>query len=174
VRTTVPSRDILVFRPGVDSAPRPIVASPRFDERATTLSPDGKWIAFQSDESGRDEIYVRPFPATDNGRWQVTTGGGEEPLWGRTGREIFFRALSGEMMAAPVATSPSFTSGVPHILFMAKSYVRAPSYRAYDVTRDDQRFVMLRPAGDSLQTQPNQLVVVDNWFEELLPKLREE
>jgi serine/threonine-protein kinase len=174
VRTTVPSRDILMFRPGVDSAPRPIVASPRFDERAATLSPDGKWIAYQSDESGRDEIYVRPFPATENGRWQVTTGGGEEPLWGRSGREIFFRVPSGEMMAASVTMSPSFRSGVPHVLFMAKSYVKAPSYRAYDVTGDDQRFVMLRPVGDSTLAQPNQLVVVDNWFAELLPKLRQQ
>jgi len=174
LRTTVPTRDILLFRPGVDSAPRPLVASTRFDERAPTLSPDGKWIAYQSDESGRDEIYVRPFPATDSGRWQVTTNGGEEPLWGRSGREIFFRAPSGEMMAASVSLSTPFTSGVPHILFMAKAYVRAPSYRAYDVTGDDQRFVMLRPVGDSLQALPNQLVVVDNWFAELLPKLRQQ
>ncbi len=173
VRTTLPSRDILGFRPGVDDVPVPLVASPKFDERAPTLSPDGKWIAYQSDETGKSEIYVRPFPKADEGRWQISTGGGDEPLWSRSGREIFFRGTSGEMMTVPVTTAPTFSAGAPVPMFQAKSYARAASYRAYDVSPDDKRFVMLRPVTDSVPTPPNQMVFVDNWFEELKTKVKQ-
>ncbi len=170
-RTTLPTRDILLFRPGVDSIARPLIASQKFDERAATVSPDGRYIAYQSDESGRDEIYVRPFPKADNGRWQVSRDGGDEPLWGRTGREIFFRSASGDIMAVPVTTTPSLELGTPRPLFPTKGYVRTLSHRAYDVTPDDRRFVMLRALSDSTST-PSQLVLVDNWLDELRAKLK--
>jgi serine/threonine-protein kinase len=172
VRTTLPSRDIQGFRPGADTALTPIVASGKFDERAPTLSPDGKWIAYQSDETGKSEIYVRPFPKADEGRWQVSTAGGDEPLWSHGGGEIFFRATSGEMMVVPVTTSPAFSAGVPAPLFQATAYAHSPSYRAYDVTADDKRFIMLRPVTDSVAPPNNTLVVVDNWFEELKTKVK--
>jgi len=172
VRTSVPSRDILGFRPGTDSVPVPLIASPKFEERAATLSPDGRFIAYQSDESGRDEIYVRPFPKTDDGRWQVSTVGGEEPLWSHGGREIFFRSQSGEMMTVPVATTPSFSPGSPRALFATTGFAKTPGNRAYDVTPDDQRFVMLRQVADSTPRTPAQLVFVDNWFGELEAKLK--
>ena len=171
VRTTLPSRDIQAFRPGVDTALTLVVASAKFDERAPTLSPDGRWIAYQSDETGKSEIYVRPFPAADGGRWQVSTAGGDEPLWSRGGSEIFFRASSGEMMTVPVTTAPAFSAGGPRPLFQAKSYARSLSYRAYDVSPDDRRFAMLRPISDSTTTPTNQVVFVDNWFEELKAKV---
>jgi serine/threonine-protein kinase len=173
VRTTIPSRDILGFRPGTDSGPAPLIASPRFEERAATLSPDGRFIAYQSDESGRDEIYVRPFPRTEDGRWQVSTAGGEEPLWSHGGREIFYRSPAGQMMAVPVAIAPSFSTGAPRVLFATKDYAKTPGNRAYDVTPDDQRFVMLRLVADSITRPPAQLVFVDNWFEELKAKLKQ-
>ena len=139
VRTTIPSRDIIGLRPGTDSAPVPLVATTRFDERAATLSPDGRFIAYQSDESGRDEIYVRPFPRTEDGRWQLSTAGGEEPLWSRGGREVFYRSPSGEIMTVPVTTTPSFSPGAPRALFATTDYAKTPGNRAYDVTPDDQR-----------------------------------
>jgi serine/threonine-protein kinase len=172
VRTTLPSRDIQAFRPGVDTTLTRIVATPRFEERAPTLAPDGRWIAYQSDETGKSEIYVRPFPKADEGRWQVSTAGGEEPLWSRGGGEIFFRAASGEMMTVPVTTRPTFSAGAPAPLFQAQAYAHSLSYRAYDVSPDDRRFVMLRPAADSVRSPGRQLVVVDNWVEELRAKLR--
>ncbi len=171
VRNTLPTRDILAVRPGADSTPVPIVASPKFEERAATLSPDGRFIAYQSDESGRDEIYVRPFPRADDGRWQLSTAGGAEPLWSRGGREIFFRAPSGDMLTVPVTTTPAFSPGAPRVLFAAKNLARAPSYRAYDVTPDDQRFLMLRTLDDSASRQSAQMVFVDNWVAELRGKL---
>jgi serine/threonine-protein kinase len=171
VRTTIPTRDILGFHPGVDTVLVPLVAAPHNEERAATLSPDGQWIAFQSDESGRDEIYVRPFPRTENGRWQITTDGGEEPLWSHSGREIFFRARSGEMMTVPITATGTLTSGRPRVLFQAKGYSKALSYRAYDVSPDDQRFVMLRPVSDSVTAPASQMIVVDNWYQELRQKM---
>ena len=171
LRTTLPTRDILIFHPGVDSTATPVVASQKFDERAATLAPDGRYIAYQSDESGRDEIYIRPFPRTDDGRWQVSRDGGEEPLWGRTGHEIFFRSASGNMMAVPVTTGASLEVGTPRPLFSTKAYVRTLSHRAYDVTPDDRRFIMLRALSDSTAT-PSQLVLVDNWMDELRAKLK--
>jgi serine/threonine-protein kinase len=171
VRNTLPTRDIVALRPGTDSTPAAIVASPKFEERAATLSPDGRFIAYQSDESGRDEIYVRPFPRADDGRWQLSANGGSEPLWSRGGREIFFRAPSGEMLTVPVTTTPSFSPGTPRVLFDTKGLARAASYRAYDVTPDDQRFVMLRSLDDAASRQPAQLVFVDNWMKELREKL---
>ena len=173
VRTTLPSRDIQAFRPGVDTTLTPIVASPKFDERAVTLSPDDRWIAYQSDETGKSEIYVRPFPKAEAGRWQISTAGGDEPLWSPTGREIFFRAASGEMMAVPVTTTPSFAAQAPHALFNAADYARAPSYRGYDVTPDGRRFVMLRPIADSVVAAANRVVLVDNWFRELKARVKQ-
>ena len=173
VRTTLPSRDIQAFRPGVDTVLTPIVASAKFDERAPTLSPDGKWIAYQSDETGKSEIYVRPFPDADGGRWQVSTAGGDEPLWSHGGREIFFRSESGEMMVVKVTTSPSFSAEAPRALFADTSYVKSPSYRAYDLSPDDRRFVMLRAIADSVTPTPNQVVLVDNWFQELNAKVKQ-
>jgi serine/threonine-protein kinase len=172
LRTTLPTRDIIAMQPGGDSTPIPIVASPKFEERAATLSPDGRFIAYQSDESGRDEIYVRPFPRADDGRWQLSTAGGSEPLWGRDGREIFFRAASGEMMAVPVTITPSFSPRTPQVLFDTKAYAKGASYRAYDVAPDDQRFVMLRSLDDAASRQPAQLVFVDNWIVELRNRLQ--
>jgi serine/threonine-protein kinase len=172
VRTTLPSRDILTFRPGTDSVPVPLIASAKFDERAATLSPDGRFIAYQSDESGRDEIYVRPFPKVDDGRWQLSTAGGEEPLWSRGGREIFYRAPTAQMMSVPVTTTPAFSPGTPRALFSTTGYAKSPGNRAYDVTPDDQRFVMLRLVADSAAPTPAQLVFVDNWFRELTAKLK--
>jgi serine/threonine-protein kinase len=173
VRNTLPSRDILGLHPGTDSVPVPLVASPKFEERAATLSPDGRFIAYQSDESGRDEIYVRPFPKTDGGRWQVSTAGGEEPLWSRGGREIFYRNRSAQMMSVPVAISPAFSAGPPRVLFSTAGYAKSPGNRAYDVTPDDQRFVMLRLVVDSAAPPPAQLVFVDNWLRELDTKLKQ-
>jgi eukaryotic-like serine/threonine-protein kinase len=170
-RITVPSRDIYAIRPGLDSVGIPIVASPKFDERAPTLSPDGKWLAYQSDESGRDEVYIRPFPDADAGRRQVSAAGGGEPLWGHSGRELFYRSANGQMMAVPVTTAPTLTVGQERALFADSTYLHAPSYRGYDVTPDDKAFVMLRLLPETSQGSAAQLIFVDNWFTELKGKL---
>ena len=169
-RITLPSRDIYAIRPGTDSTGIPIVASARFDERAPSLSPDGKWLAYQSDESGRDEIYVRPFPGAEAGRRQVSIAGGGEPLWSHSGRELFYRSASGHMMAVPVSPSPQLAIGPAQELFVDTTYLRAPSYRAYDVARDDRSFIMLRVIPETDTGPTGDLIFVDNWFTELSRK----
>ena len=131
-----------------------------FDNHSPSLSPDGRWVAYASDESGRGEVYVRPFPGA-GGKWQISKDGGGDPHWSGTGREIFFRNGT-SMMAAAVQAGASFAPGEVRELF------RAPAdgfiyYQNYDVSRDGNTFIMLRP----LSTNDQSLVVLLNWFEQL-------
>ena len=138
-----------------------------FRERNPSLSQDGRWLAYESNESGRDEIYVRPFPAVDGGRWQVSTGGGIQPVWARNGRELFYR--SGDaLMAVPVQTSSGFAAGNPTPLFKGQ-YVVGPGGRSYDVSPDGQRFLMIKagPVAGAQSGSPARIIIVENWFEEL-------
>ncbi|HEY4579611.1 MAG TPA: hypothetical protein VIG89_01130, partial [Candidatus Acidoferrales bacterium] len=117
-----------------------------------------------SDESGRYEVYVQPYPGP-GGKWQISTDGGTEPVWSPNGRELFYR--SGEkMMAVDIATQPSFAVGKPKVLFEGQ-YVPSPiTFPNYDVSADGQRFLMLKASGQA-EAASTQIVVVQNWFEEL-------
>ena len=130
--------------------------------RSIDFSPDGRWLAYVSDESGREEIYVRPFPDIDAGRWQVSTGGGTQPLWARNGRELFYRNGS-QMMAVDITAEPTFNPGNPRLLFRGE-YMSAPNPGAnYDVTSDGQRFLMVQTTES--EQAPTQINVALNWFE---------
>ncbi len=133
------------------------------NETAPRFSPDGHWIAYTSGESGRPEIYVRPYPGP-GGKYQISTEGGTEPMWNPKGRELFYRA-GNKMMAVEVTTQPAFSAGKPTVLFEG-AYVPTPrSFPDYDVSPDGQRFLMLKA---NEQAQPStQINVVLNWFEEL-------
>jgi serine/threonine-protein kinase len=136
----------------------------QFNESSPRFSPDGHWLAYVTDESGRYEIYVQAFPGP-GGKWQISTEGGTEPVWNPSGRELFYRS-GDKMMAADIATQPSFAAGKPRMLF-AGQYVPTPvTYPNYDVSPDGQRFLMLKPA-EQAQAAPTQINVVLNWFEEL-------
>jgi eukaryotic-like serine/threonine-protein kinase len=145
--------DVYVL-PMDDRKPKPFLATP-FVEAFPAFSPDGRWVAYQSNESGRFEVYVQPFPGP-GGKWQVSTVGGVRPRWSPKGRELFFRS-GGRMMAAPIEPGLTFTSGTAQVLFEGQF---APTY---DVTADG-RFLMVR---DEQQADPMQLRFVLNWFEEL-------
>ncbi len=159
--------DILAVRVGRDTAPIPLVAT-EFAEVSPALSPDGHWLAYSSNESGRMEVYVRPFPAVRAGRWQISTKGGSEPTWAHSGKEIFYRDAGGEMVAAQVTTRPAVAVLGRLKLFAAGSFVTDEAHRAYDVSPDDQRFIMIATEGGD---QPNELVLVENWLEELKAKM---
>jgi eukaryotic-like serine/threonine-protein kinase len=134
----------------------------KFAERNPQISPDGRWLAFESNESGREEVYVRPFPNVAGGQWQVSTGGGTVPVWSRTGRELFYRGGS-SLMAAAVGTDDTFSAGAPTKLF--DGYLTGLG-RSYDVSPDGQRFLMIKE-GKTDRAQPASFVVVEHWFEEL-------
>jgi serine/threonine-protein kinase len=168
----VGARDIMVRHIGVDSAPRPLLASPAFDESAIALSPDGRWIAYETDETGRIEVYVRPFPNVDGGKWQVSTSGGVSPLWARSGRELFYVDAGQNVVAVPVLPGLAFRLGERRTLFHLTDDIYMPPnehYATYDVSADG-RFIMARRVHMEVgQAAP--LIVVENWFTELNQKL---
>ena len=129
-------------------------------EIGAASSPNGRWLAYVSDESGRDEIYVQPYPEAGR-RWTISTSGGRAPLWSQQGDELYYRHEN-RVMVVPVETDPTFSNGVPRMLFEG-SYLRSDRFGMpyYDVSPDGQRFLML--------TSPSKagLHVVLNWFEEL-------
>ena len=143
----------------IDRSDKPFVAT-AFAESFPVFSPDGKWIAYQSNDSSRFEIYVQPFPGP-GGKVQVSTGGGARPKWSRDGRELFYRTGT-RLMAVEVHSGPTFTISTPRVLFDAQY---APSY---DVAADG-RFLMVRDEDPSDLTQ---LRYVLNWSTELERVLR--
>jgi eukaryotic-like serine/threonine-protein kinase len=158
-----PIRNIWIL-PLKDRKPQRFVQSPSY-ETAPRFSPDGHWIAYDSRESGRDEIYIRPYPGP-GGKWQVSPEGGTEPVWNPKGRELFYRA-GNKMMAVAVTTEPTFSAAKPKMLFEGP-YVPTPrSFPDYDVSPDGQHFLMLKPSEQALA----QINVVLNWFEELKQKV---
>ncbi len=127
------------------------------NEGNARFSPDGRWIAYQSDESGRSEVYVAAYPGP-GGRSQVSIDGGSDPVWSRDGRELFYLG-GGKLMAVAVETGPKFRAGLPKPLFGLKNL------EAYDVAPDGQRFVFVRTRGED--AGPKSLAVVLNWFDDL-------
>jgi Tol biopolymer transport system component len=168
---TLNDRDIYAIRPGRDSVPIPLVTGPALDD-GPALSPDGKWLAYQSNESGRPEIYVRPFPATSTGRWQVSTSGGFAAVWGRNGRELFFEILEGGIMSVAINSGETFSPGEPRRLFArADGILGSGPVPFYDVTPDNRRFVMARTVGVNQTPGVGQIVFVDHWLTELEQKM---
>jgi Tol biopolymer transport system component len=142
---------------------QPFLRTP-FNEGGPRFSPDGRWLVYMSDDSGRYEIYVQPYPGP-GGKWQITTEGGAEPVWNPNGRELFYRS-GDKMMVVDIATQPGFTAGKPRILFEGR-YELSPVQNAnYDISPDGQRFLMLK-SSEQEQAAPTQINVVLNWFEEL-------
>jgi hypothetical protein len=167
------ARDIFGFRPGVDTVPMPLMADPGFDEMYPEISPDGRFIAYQSTETDRHEIYVRPFPDVDSGRWQISVNGGRQPRWSPRGDELFFQGPEGQMMVVDVRTEPTLQYGVPDELFEGD-----PGVYSFDIlgnyfvlTPDAQRFLMARSvataAADEAQESVVRAVLVNNFMEEL-------
>ena len=153
--------DIIALRPGVDSVARALVATPA-EELSPELSPDGRWLAYTSNESGRREVYVRPFPDAE-GRYQVSTAGGEAPVWSRDGHELFFVDGAQRMMAVRVIPGASFQMDAATALFPMADYYTTPFRAQYAVTPDGRGFLMRRrQAGTDFG-----VVVVFNFLDDL-------
>jgi eukaryotic-like serine/threonine-protein kinase len=151
-------RDIWVVEHGSDPSPFLMTA---FDESSPAFSPDGRWLAYVSDESGQSEVYVQPFPGP-GAKWPISTGGGTDPVWSADGRELYFRR-GDQVEAVAITTAPEFRAGKPQPLFESR-YETSEGARNYDVAPDGRSFVLIRSEG---MAQPDQFNVVLNWFAEL-------
>ena len=138
-------------------------------EARPALSPDGGWLAYASNESGQGEVFVRPFPNFDDGKWQVSTAGGGSPVWSPDGQELFYRESTSSLMAVRVDTEPSFKYDTPDRVLSFAGYYFPSQGRDYDISPEGQRFVFLRSPGAQLSEDagPPQVIVIQNWFEEL-------
>ena len=154
-----------------------LIEAPRAQTYAD-VSPDGRWIAYSSNESGRSEVYAQPLSNVDGGRWVISNGGGDAPVWGPSGNEIFYlRTTAGEtgVMRVGVETEPSFSPSIPSVVFEGPYLAPGLSFRSfglrgrpYDVSSDGQRFLMIREDRSTDETaDARDIVVVRNWISEL-------
>lgn len=157
--------DIRVTGIGRDSASLPVVTGPS-TEAYPALSPDGRWIAYSSDESGTFQVYVRPFPDTQRSKRQVSTEGGVQPRWSRDGRELFYISLDGnrELVAARIDPTAGIVVRERTPLFSTTPFGLQSIQRAYDVSPDAKRFLFVRTGGNLAS---DALVLVAHFKEDL-------
>jgi serine/threonine-protein kinase len=156
--------DLFARRAGTDSS-IVLVATAAY-ETSPTLSPDGRWLAFVSTESGTAEVYVRPFPNTADGRWQISAQGGQEPVWAHSGKELFYRVAgaANAQMVMDITPGATFVPGARRVLFPLTRYTLDVSHPQYTISPDDRRFIMIRATeSDRL----DHLIAVENFFEVL-------
>ena len=165
--------DILAVQFGVDSVARRVVAT-GFDEQGATLSPDSRWLAYVSNEQGENEVFVRPFPDVNGGKWQVSIGGGSAPLWAHDGEELFY-VNDRTMYVVQVRPGPPFSAAAPRRLFAIPDLIRAgsPARGTFALSPDDERFLMVRDESWERMAGTTTVVVVENSFEELRAKLKQ-
>ena len=171
VRSGAPGRDIGLARPG-DTSWTALIGSGGYDEVSPALSPDNRWLAYASNESGRYEIYVRPYPSVEGGRWQISRAGGSEPTWARDGRELFYRDGQGGFVAVTVTAGPAFATGEQRVLFPAAAFVASVFHRSYDVTPDGRRFIFSRAVGGQQAEEQAPVVYVENWLSDVASATR--
>ena len=137
-----------------------------FTETTPVISPDGRWLAYGSDEQGQFQVYVRPFPNVQDGKWPISPDGGRHPVWAPDGDELFYRDGQSMMAVSVEADDVVFRAGIPRVLFRGEYLSRAP--REYDIHPDGRQFLMIKEGGttDEVST-PTQIMVVLNWFQEL-------
>jgi eukaryotic-like serine/threonine-protein kinase len=166
------NRHIVGYRLDQDTTEVPLLVS-EYDHDSPQISPDGRWLAYASQESGQWEIYVRPFPDVASGRWVVSRGGGFGPRWGRSGRELFYVSAGREMMVATVELGETFRVTGRRALFSIPAEVIVHELDPdFDVTPDDQRFIMMRSVGPDEAPVTPPLVLVENWGEEVRERVR--
>jgi len=161
------SGDIYGLKKG-DSTLVPLVTGPAA-EVEPAVSPDGRWLAYTSLESGVPEVYVRPFPDVASARWQVSTAGGGDPVWSHSGRELFYRGANEQLMTVAVQPGATFSFEQPKPLFPTGNYVNIAPVASFDVSPDDKRFLFLR---ETASNERNEMIVVQNWTTEMKARAR--
>jgi hypothetical protein len=168
------TQDVMMVPLDAAGGERPLtpLVQTRFHERNGIVSPDGRWLAYESDQSAQVQIYVRPFPDTSKGQWQVSPGRGSKPLWSRDGRELFYLDGDNVLMSVPIADGSEFQAGEPRKLFTASPVENLTNGLFYDVMPDGRRFIVIKePVRQAVSAAdaPHIVVVVD-WFSELRGK----
>jgi Tol biopolymer transport system component len=159
--------DVMMLTLDKDRRVQPLIQGPLIDRNAE-VSPDGQWLAYESNDSGQAEVFVRPFPDVNKEKIQVSTLGGAQPLWARNGQELFYIAPGGALMSVPVKRGTTWTAGTPTKL-IETGYFRGGGgndSRMYDVSPDGKRFLMIKQDVSANQPAPR-IVVVQHWLEEL-------
>jgi serine/threonine-protein kinase len=150
-----------------DRRPKPLIQTRFTEGNGIAFSGDGRWLAYESNESGREEIYVRPFPDVDSGRWLILPSGGTRPVRSQDGRELFYLEGESRLMAVSIQSGTTFSAGRPRLLF-DKAYAVATGGWTYDVAPDGRRFLMMKSSGEIKSAPaPTSLVVVQDFGEEL-------
>jgi serine/threonine-protein kinase len=150
-----------------DRQERPLLNT-SFAEMNAALSPDGRFMAYQSNESGRPEIYVRPFPGVDAARWPISSEGGDQPHWSPNGKELFYFKQH-QLMVVPIETAPKFSAGKAQMLLETR-IPTVPMFGVlpYAMAPDGRRFLLIEEeANADPEKNASQIIVVVNWLEEL-------
>ena len=170
----VGGRNIGALRLGTDSVLTPLVAT-TYDESEIALSPDGRWLAYVSDETGRPELFIRPFPDVNSARFQVSTNGGVAPLWARDGRELFFLDGNRDMVVVPVAPGTELKLGTRRALFRLDEEIYPETrdyYTPFDISPDGRQFIMARRVRErNVAEVPLDMTL--NWFDDLRQKVEQ-
>jgi len=167
-------RSILLARPGEDTARALITAGSGYDVTDPQVSPDSRWIAYVSSETGEENVFVRPFPDASAGKWQISTDGGSGPLWAHSGRELFYVDANHDVVDVSVQTTPAFRPGSSHVLFhLDPAEYEIPTWCCqWDIAPGDQRFLMARVVGSGGSAK-QQIILVQNWLEEVKAKVHD-
>jgi serine/threonine-protein kinase len=155
--------DLLIVTLDRQHESRPLLATTSAEDNGE-ISPDGQWLAYQSNESGRQEVYVRPFPNVDQGKWRVSSGGGSMPAWARDSQELFYVRADQRLMAATVDTRATFLVRHEQALIDMRPYLNNVPAREYDVSADGRQFLMTKSDAPDVARH---IEVVENWIEEL-------
>jgi len=168
---TAGAGDLVGVRTNGDTTQVPLVFS-KFTEMHPALSPDGRWLAYISDESGGNEVYVRPFPGTSGGRWQVSNGGGMSPAWSPDGGELYFIDSANRMVAADLRTAAGFEVVGLRPLFEVRGFTLDVFHQSFAVTADGQGFIMLRPQSSGVTGTKPTVIMVQHWQTDLESRLQ--
>ena len=161
------ANDVMAIELDATRRVTPLVQSP-FTERNGIISPDGRWLAYEANDSGPFEVYVRPFPEVNSGRWLVSTAGGTRPIWVRSGQELIYVSPTGALMGVGVARGPSWAATTPTLVVKEGYFTNLNWWgRSYDISPDGQRFLMIKEGGIDGTAAPSSIIVVQHWVEEL-------
>jgi serine/threonine-protein kinase len=147
----------------------PLVQS-AFTETNGIVSPDGRWLAYEANNSGQFEIHVRPYPSVNSGHWQVSTGGGTQPRWSRNGQELFYVSPAGAVMRVGIERAPSWATTIPLLILPNGSVPNdSPGFGGwtYDISPDGQRFLLTKAANDANAPPPPEIIFVQHFDQEL-------